>query len=241
MSKSLFEAIGYRLGRKAAQAKNAFELMGGTEEESLRAEIRLGQDLEAALLERTPLVAENQRTRFAAQICEWLGAHVREKQLPFRVHVTAEHEPNGFALPGGPIFVSWPLLGWCEGQRDQVGFVLAHEMGHIVRRHTLDRLINDAAVSLLLRQASGRGAASAWLNKIGRQALDCAFSKENELEADRFAQALMGTAGGDAAAAELLLEKLGKETVERGVTIAGRYFASHPPVVERLANLRLHG
>ena len=40
---------------------NAFDLVGGTEEESLRAEIRLGRDLAAALLERVPLVEENEK------------------------------------------------------------------------------------------------------------------------------------------------------------------------------------
>jgi hypothetical protein len=51
VAKTLFEAIGYALGHKAAQAKNAFDLVGGTEEDSLRAEIRLGRDLAAALLD----------------------------------------------------------------------------------------------------------------------------------------------------------------------------------------------
>src|SRR6185369_5024548 len=60
MAKTLFETIGHRLGQKVAQARNAFDLMGGTEEDSLHAEIRLGRDLEAALLERIPLVEENE-------------------------------------------------------------------------------------------------------------------------------------------------------------------------------------
>ena len=71
MAKPLFEAIGHLLGHKVAQAKNAFDLVGGTEEESLRAEFRLGHDLPAALLERVPLVEENEATRFAAQIGRW--------------------------------------------------------------------------------------------------------------------------------------------------------------------------
>src|SRR5229473_1458945 len=89
MAKTLFETLGYRLGQKAAQAKNAFDLMGGTEEESLRAEIRLGCDLAAALQERTPLVQQNETTRFAKQIGRWLAANVKEKKLPFSVLVTA--------------------------------------------------------------------------------------------------------------------------------------------------------
>ena len=238
MAKTLFEAIGYALGKKAAQAKNAFDLVGGTEEESLRAEIRLGRDLAAALLERVPLVEENESTRFAAQIGHWLAGYVKEKKLPFIVRVTAERQPNAMALPGGPVFVSWPLLELCQGQRDEIAFVLGHEMAHIVRRHTLDRIVKDAALSLLLRQFSGRHAASAWLSQAGRQLLSRAFCRDDELEADVFAAALVSTAGGDAAAGERLLEKLAQGTSGQSVTTAGDYLATHPPLLERIAHLR---
>jgi len=235
---NVFEAIGYRLGRKAAQAKNAFDLMGGDEAESLRAEIRLGRDLGAALLERTPLVGESEETQFVAQIGRWLARHVTEKKLPFSIWVTAEPEPNAVALPGGPIFLSWPLLDMCQGQRDEIAFVLGHEMAHIVRRHTLDRIIKDAALSLLLRRASGRHAASAWLSRIGHQALISAYSREDEFEADGFAVNLVKTAGGDAQAGAWLLEKLAQVTVSKGIAGLGSYFATHPPLLERIARLR---
>ena len=238
MARTLVEAIGYTLGHKAAQAKNAFDLVGGSEEESLRAEIRLGRDLAAALLERVPLVEENEAAGFAAQIGRWLAGHVKEKKLPFVFRITAEREPNALALPGGPVFVSWPLLEMCRGQRDEIAFVLGHEMGHIVRRHTLDRIVKDAALSLLLRQCSGRHAASAWLSKAGGQLLRRAYSRDDELEADVFAAALVGTAGGDALAGERLLERLAQGTSARGVRLAGDYLASHPPFIERVANLR---
>jgi len=237
--KTFFETIGHRLGQKAAQARNAFQLMGGTDEESLRAEIRLGRDLEAALIERTPMVQENEVTTFAVQIGHWLAGNVKERKLPFRFHVTAEREPNAIALPGGPVFVSWPLLDMCHGERDEIAFVLGHEMAHIVRRHALDRLIKDTAVSLLLRQSSGRNAASAWLNQAGRQLLSCAYSREDELEADTFAIALIRTAGGDRLAGERVLEKI--SLLISHSSVAGDYFATHPPLPERVANLRTPG
>src|SRR5882724_152461 len=219
--------IGHRLGQKAAQAKSAFNLIGGIEEDSLRAEIRLGRDLAAALLERIPLAEENETTRFAAQIGCWLAANVKEKKLPFSVRVTAEREPNALALPGGPVFVSWPLLEMCRGQRDEIAFVVAHEMAHIVRRHTLDRILKDAALSLLLRQTSGRHAASDWLSKAGRQLLGGAYSSDDEFEADAFAAALVGTAGGDALAGEHFLEELAQRASAQSVGIPGDYFATH--------------
>jgi len=238
MTKSLFEAIGYRLGQKAAQAKNAFDLMGGTEEDSLRAEIRLGRDLAVALLERIPLVEENETTRFVAQIGSWLAANVKEKKLPFSFRVMAERESNALALPGGPVFVSWPLLEMCKGERDEIAFVLGHEMAHIVQRHCLDKIVKDAALSLLLRQSSGRHAANAWLSKTGQQVLSSAYSRDDELEADAFAAALVKTAGGDALAGERLLEKFAQLTSVQSVGTAGNYFSTHPPPLERVANLR---
>src|SRR5258708_39950493 len=100
MAKTLFETLGYRLGKKAAQAKNAFDLMGGPEEDSLRAEIRLGRDLAAALLERIPLVEENATTKFVEQIGLWLAAHLKEKQLPLNFPVTGERGANALVPPG---------------------------------------------------------------------------------------------------------------------------------------------
>jgi len=238
MGKNLFETIGYRLGQKAAQAKNAFDLMGGTEEQSLRAEIRLGRDLTTAFLERVPLIEENVKTRFALEVGSWLAESVTEKKLPFSFWVTAEREPNALALPGGAVFVSWPLLELCQWQRDYIAFVLAHEMAHIVKRHALDKIVKDAAFSLLLRQTSGRNAASAWLGKAGQQLLGCAYSKQDEFEADAFAVALVEAAGGDAMAGERLLEELAPRTSAGTVGIAGNYFGTHPPLTERVANLR---
>jgi Zn-dependent protease with chaperone function len=126
----------------------------------------------------------------------------------------------------------------CQWQRDEIAFVLGHEMAHIVRRHTLNRIVKDAALSLLLRQSSGRHAASAWLSNAGRQLLDRAYSRDDELEADVFAVALVGAAGGDASAGERLLVRLAQGTSGQSVGFAGDYLATHPPLMERVANLR---
>jgi Zn-dependent protease with chaperone function len=130
-------------------------------------------------------------------------------------------------------------LELCQWQRDEVAFVLGHEMAHIVRRHTLDRIVKDAALSLLLRHSSVQQAASAWLGQSGRQVLSRAFSHDDELEADAFAVALIRSAGGDPLAGEHLLEKLARLFSSQG--LSAYYFTSHPSLAERLANLRASG
>jgi predicted Zn-dependent protease len=99
-------------------------------------------------------------------------------------------------------------------------------------------MLKDAAVSLLLRQSS-KHAASAWLNKAGQQVLGSGYSRDEELEADAFAASLLGTAGGDTLSGERLLDRLAQWASGQGVSIAGNYFASHPPFAERVTNLRL--
>lgn len=64
-----------------------------------------------------------------------------------------------------------------------------------------------------------------------------AFSRDDEMEADAFAVALVGAAGGDALAGERLLENLAQLSSCQSVS-AGYYLASHPPLTERIANLR---
>jgi beta-barrel assembly-enhancing protease len=236
--KTLFEAIGYQLGKTAAKAKNIFDLVGGEGEASVRAEVSLGHDLAAAMLERVPLVEENTETRFAKEIGRWLRGRLKERRMPFTFRVTAESTPNAFALPGGHVFVSWPMLEMCQGQRDEIAFILGHEMAHIVLRHAVDRIVRDSMFSLLLRQSSMRQAASAWLGRVGQQALNLAYSGENELEADSFAVSLIRSCSGDTLAGERLLEKLNQPMPNQSVARWGEYFATHPSLPERLSHLR---
>ena len=136
------------------------------------------------------------------------------------------------------MFVSLPMLEMCQGQRDEIAFVLAHEMAHIVLRHAVDRIVRDSALSLLLRQFSGRHAATAWLGRVGQQTLSRAYSRESELEADSFAVALIRTGGGGALAGEQVLERLAQRASGQSVARWGEYFAAHPSFTERLGHLR---
>lgn len=236
--KTLFQAIGYRLGKTAANAKSLFDLLGGEEEESLRAENRLGHDLAAATLAQIPLIEANRSTQYATEIGHWLAGNLKDRRMPFIFRFTAETALNAFALPGGHVFMSWPLLEVCQGERDEIAFVLGHEMAHIKLRHTLDRIVRDSVFTLLVRQFSARHAASAWLGKVGQQALSRAYSRENELEADAFALGLIRACGGDALAGERLLEKLAQRTRGQPVAAPTEYLATHPPLMERIARLR---
>ncbi len=58
--------------------------------------------------------------------------------LPYRFHVIESKEINGFSLPGGHIYITTALLKLAND--NELASVLAHEVGHVVARHSLKTL-----------------------------------------------------------------------------------------------------
>lgn len=57
------------------------------------------------------------------------------EQWPFNFHVVASAEINAFALPGGSIFVNLGTVQAAETEAQLAG-VMAHEISHVVMRHS---------------------------------------------------------------------------------------------------------
>lgn len=57
------------------------------------------------------------------------------EQWPFNFHVVASSEINAFALPGGSIFVNLGTVQAAETEAQLAG-VMAHEISHVVMRHS---------------------------------------------------------------------------------------------------------
>ncbi len=57
--------------------------------------------------------------------------------LLYKFHVVQSREINGFSLPGGHVYVTTALLRLANDT--ELASVLAHEIGHIVARHSLCR------------------------------------------------------------------------------------------------------
>ena len=70
-----------------------------------------------------------------------------EKQWPFRFHVVASDEVNAFALPGGTMFVNLGAVQAAETEAQLAG-VMAHEMSHVILRHSTCNLTKQQHRSL---------------------------------------------------------------------------------------------
>ncbi len=251
---SFFEELGRNTGRWLRKARWLGQELMGTEDEAVEAEYRVGHDLAEALSADLP---EGQKPAddVLVEACgQQLVACLKKRKRRFRFQVLPGREVNAFALPGGFIYITQPLLDLCvadqnpdartvagrsvrEGEPgfDRVAFVLGHEMGHVLRSHVKDRIMGNSLLSLLLSAAPGGNALRQALRQLARQLVRSDYSQDQELEADAIGVKLLRLAGLDPTAACRVLDLL--RTQRPGETALDSYFASHPPFATRLANI----
>jgi predicted Zn-dependent protease len=119
-----------------------------------------------------------------------------------------------------------------------MAFILAHEMGHVIRGHAIERIVTNTAVSVASRAAPVRGALGGWLKTVGIQYLQTAYSRDQELEADRLGVRLLRAAGFDPEGAIQLLTRLAELKQSAEPASLGEYFSTHPTAEIRIQSLR---
>src|SRR5687767_11779624 len=235
-------SMSYRLGRiagvQARKAKWLWESVAGSEAESIQAEHAVGRDMAAVVLEETPRDSDRTHQALLDEIAGKLAAMVRNRLHRFQVTAIEMDRPTAFALPGGFIFVARALVQLCNKNEDAIAFIVAHEMAHVIRRHAIDRLLQQKVVSALAHVSPARGALGAWIRSVGFQGLERAYSQDEEFEADELAVLLMRAAGFDPAGANRMLQCLGELDGSPDSLGLNRYLSTHPPIDERVNRLR---
>lgn len=139
--------------------------------------------------------------------------------------------PNAFALPDGTLVITDQLIRMAGSDTEMVLGVLAHEIGHVEREHSLRQMYRAAGFAGLIMLITGDiGSGGEEVLTDGAALLALSYSRSAESEADRISVELMSKAGHDPAAIgrffKLLEEKLG----DQGGT---SMLSTHPGTPER--------
>ena len=167
-----------------------------------------------------------------------------------RAHVLPDDAFNGLAAPDGRIFITEGALDrFRRGgvSAEEIGSVIAHELGHVALGHTRRRMTEMAAQNagrFVMISVLGRlipfvgGWIGAWVAGILTSLVTARLSRRDEYEADAYAAALMKKAGVAAEAQVSLFRKLSRG----GPTPAGvAWLMGHPPMEKRIEAVeRLH-
>ncbi len=111
-----------------------------------------------------------------------------ETPYPYKFTVIEGSEINAFALPGGHVFIFTGLLHTVENA-EELAAVLAHEMGHIERRHTVKKLLKEVGIAVLASIALGGEALPA--EELLTGLLSTRFDRRYESQADEFSLDLL--------------------------------------------------
>ncbi len=158
-----------------------------------------------------------------------------------KVHIYEIDPINGLAAPDGRIFITrgfYNKFKAGEVSAEEMGSVIAHELGHVALGHTRRRMIDFTGQNAL------RTALALFLNRFlpglgvvianaAMSLLMARLSRTDEYEADAYASALMTKAGLGTAAQKSLFSKL--ETLTGAKGAAPAWLMSHPKTADRIA------
>lgn len=125
---------------------------------------------------------------------------------PFNFHVVASEEINAFALPGGSIFVNLGTIQ-AAGNEAQLAGVMAHEISHVVMRHSTCNLskqqnkqvlygLGSVLSSVLLGGGAAGSLAQAGIG-LGQNLDFLHMSRDDERQADLLGVGILSDAGYD--------------------------------------------
>ncbi len=203
---------------------------------SEKEELEVGREVAGRLLGAAPLVDDPALQTYVNRVGGWLAAQSERPDLPWRFGVIEATTINAFAAPGGTVLVTRGLYEILDTEAQLAG-VLAHEMGHILRRHHVTVMQKSAAVSAGARIAQSDNR-SVFLNNLigsGAEVFARGLDKSAEFEADAIGVVLAARAGYSPYGLIEVLHKLGARGAADGSLAL--LFKTHPPPGERLTEL----
>lgn len=91
---------------------------------------------------------------------------------------------NAFAAPGGFIYVYTGIIQYLE-EIDHFAGVMGHELAHADRRHSINQMIKNSGVQILLEIALGENSSGA-IGQVAGGLAGLSFSRKDEADADEY-------------------------------------------------------
>ena len=165
-----------------------------------------------------------------------------ETEWPFECHLLADEETvNAFALPGGQMFLTTALYDRLETEGQLAG-VMAHEMGHVIARHSAQRIakmeltqgLTGAVVIATYDPDNPRSQGSAQIAALIGQLVNMKFGRDDELQSDRLGVQYMAEAGYDPRSLIRVMEILAQASEGNRPP---EFFSTHPNPENRIERI----
>ena len=157
----------------------------------------------------------------------------RETPYQFDFHLLADNRTiNAFALPGGQCFITYALFSQLD--ESQLAGVLGHEIGHVIGRHSAERIAESNFWQTLTMGASVGGDMGGLVSGIGQNTL-LKNGRGDELESDELGVLLMIQSGYDPNSMIKVMEIL---RAAAGPNRVPEFQSTHPDPENRIEKIK---
>ncbi len=181
------------------------------------------------------LVQRDELDEALSDLLQRLEQHLEEEH-PYEIEIIVVNSSlvNAMAFPGGLIVFYAPLIRLTETP-EELAAIMAHEIGHVVHRDPLRKLIRQIGLSATLAILGGES--TAILEDLIKNLLDLKYSRDQEREADDFALQTLAASGIDPAHFASIMQKLSAGKTN-GNDKVFKYLSTHPHLDERVTKAR---
>jgi predicted Zn-dependent protease len=207
---------------------------------STQQEIQMGQQYVAQINAQLPIVQDPEINRYINVLGDSIARLTSRSDIPeWHFYIVDSKEVNAFAVPGGFIYVNRGLIERAE-KMDQLAGVLGHEIGHVVRRHSIKQMQQQQGANIgvtlacVLTSICNNQASQAAI-QVGGTALFASFSRKDEAEADEEGVRNVVRAGISPQGIPEMFQILIDER-NRNPSAVENWFATHPLEEDRIAD-----
>ena len=200
-------------------------------------EVNLGRSLAQAVEKELAVCKDAKIQERIQQIGQQLVEVCDRKDITYSFTVLEDEKANAFALPGGYVYLNKGIIEKTDSD-DEIAGVLAHEIGHIVARHSVKRLQSALSYNLIsiLVLAVTKDAQFKRGADLAFSQIMLGYSREDELLADQLAVKYTKKAGYDPKAIISFLKKLKQIEKEAPLKpLIPAFVRTHPYLPERIA------
>jgi len=197
-------------------------------------EVKMGRSVDLQVQKEYKFSGDPLQQKRVEDIGKRIAAFSDRKEIDYHFRVLEDNQVNAVSLPGGYVYIFSGLLDKVSSD-DELACVLAHEVGHIVARHSIKKLQAMQSYSilrLLVAVAPGTGEVGTAADVAFTQFL-LGYGREDELLADQLGARYAKLAGYDPHGMITFLTKL--QDISRRMPITGKsYYKTHPYAPDRI-------
>ncbi|MEO9171365.1 MAG: M48 family metalloprotease [Candidatus Baltobacteraceae bacterium] len=202
---------------------------------STQAEIQLGRQEDESIVDGNVIETDPLLNAYVQSIADKLWKQVARKDVPYNVKIIKDKQVNAFSTVGGYIYVYDGLIDFVQSD-DELAAVVAHETGHIERRHEVTMQSKAQALSILFGLASFISPLIYNFGNLLEAGAMAKMQRADELQADRTGLQLMSRAGYDPESMETMTAHLAV-LEDQHSDLLTKYLQDHPGPKARVSHL----